>query len=150
MPTRENLQAIQGHAGPVEGWPKAFTLAFAVIRDLVWYLRARHEGLQDWIPAPRDLADVEYFLQTSETPRLGYIRRGSPAALQQMFVAPTEAVTLDVGELQPLSWFAECRLRAGMYLELGDTNEALFWLNVGAEAVILERFGQIGVQPRYV
>lgn len=30
-----------------------------------------------------------------------------------------------------------------MYLELGDTNEALFWLNVGVEALILERFGQI-------
>lgn len=99
----ESLQAIQGHAVPVEGWPKSFTLAFAVIRDLVWHLRARHEGLQDWIPAPRDLADVEYFLQTSETPRLGYVRRGSPAALQQMFVPPTEGVTLEVGELQPLS-----------------------------------------------
>lgn len=139
----ESLQAIQGHAVPKEGWPKAFTLAFAIIRDLVWQLRARHDGLQDWIPAPRDLADVEYFLQTSKVAKSGYIRRGSPAALQQIFVPPVEPVALDVGELKPLSWPAECRLRANMYLELGDTNEALFWLNVGVEAMIVERFGEI-------
>lgn len=139
----EGLQAIPGHRVPVEGWPKAFTLGFGVIRDLVWHLREKHEGLQDWIPAPRDLADVEYFMQTSTSPRLGYIRRGSPAALQQMFVAPDDVVRLEIGELTPLSWFAECRLRAGMYLELGDTNEALFWLNVAVEALIMERFGRI-------
>lgn len=141
----ESMQAIQGHTSPIDGWPKAFTLGFTIIRDLVWDLRARHEGLQDWIPAPRDLADVEYFLKTSETSQLGYIRLGSPAALQQMFLVPAEPATLDVGELQPLSWFAECRLRANMYLELGDTNEALFWLNVSVEALILERFGKIEI-----
>ena len=30
-----------------------------------------------------------------------------------------------------------------MYLELGDTNEALFWVNVAVEALIIRRFQEI-------
>ncbi len=30
-----------------------------------------------------------------------------------------------------------------MYLELGDTNEALFWLNVATESLIAQRFDEI-------
>lgn len=139
----EGLQAIPGHSFPVSGWPRSFTLAFSVIHDLVWQLRDRHGGLQDWIPAPRDLSDVELFIETSSSPRLEYIQKGSPAALMQVFVPTTDVTTVDLGDLKPLSWFAECRIKAGMHLELGDTNEALFWLNVAVEALFAQRFRDI-------
>jgi hypothetical protein len=62
------------------------------------------------------------------------------------FSLPQGVKTIDLGEIEPLRWAVECRSRAEMYLELGDTNEALFWLNVEVESLISSRFGEIETQ----
>jgi hypothetical protein len=139
----ERLQALPGAEVPADGWPKSFTLAFSIFHDIAWKMRTEHCGHQDWIPAPRDLSDLEFWINTSSSDRLSYIRKGSPAALLEIF-APTEhSLHINLGDLSRLSWSDECRVRANMYLELGDTNEALFWLNVAVESLIAQRFEEI-------
>jgi hypothetical protein len=141
----ERLQAIPGADIPAEGWPQSFTWAFSIFHDLAWTLRAGHNARQDWIPAPRDLSDLEQVIKTSGESEIGWIRKGSPAALQEMFVPSSEPVVISLGALQRLPWSTECRTRANMYLELGDTNEALFWTNVATESLIAQRFEEIEV-----
>jgi len=142
----ERLQTLPGAELPADGWPKSFTLAFSIFHDLAWRLRTDHSGHQDWIPAPRDLSDLEFWIKTSSSDRLGYIRKGSPAALLEIFAPEEHLLHIDLGNLSRLSWSDECRVRANMYLELGDTNEALFWLNVAVESLIAERFKEIEAQ----
>lgn len=139
----ERLQAIPGAEFPVEGWPQSFTWAFSIFHDLAWMLRVAHGGRQDWIPAPRDLSDLEEVISTAGASQLGWVKKGSPAALYDMFSPSIEPVTINVGMLERLPWAAECRTRSNMYLELGDTNEALFWLNVATESLIAQRFDEI-------
>lgn len=141
----ERLQAIQGFDLPVEGWPQSFTWAFSILQDLAWTLRVDHGGRQDWIPAPRDISDLEQIISTAEAAQLGWIKKGSPAALYDVFVPSIEPLTINLGTLDRLPWATECRTRASMYLELGDTNEALFWLNVATESLIAQRFDEIEV-----
>jgi hypothetical protein len=139
----ECLQAIPGVDLPQKGWPQSFTWAFSIFHDLAWTLRASHGGRQDWIPAPRDLSDLELEINTSDVSKIGWIRKGSPAALQSIFTPSSAPVTISLGALQRLPWSSECRTRANMYLELGDTNEALFWTNVATESLITQRFEEI-------
>ncbi len=139
----ERLQAIAGHEFPVPGWPKSFTTAFEIFHDVVSQLRERHGGRQDWIPAPRDLSHLEFCLRTSKKPLISWLVKGSPASVMEAFSAPQGTLTIELGEIGPVRWVVECKSRAKMYLELGDTNEALFWLNVGVEALISTRFVEI-------
>ena len=139
----ECLQAIPGVDRPHKGWPQSFTWAFSIFHDLAWTLRAGHGGRQDWIPAPRDLSDLEQVISTSDVSEIGWNRTGSPAALHRIFTPSSEPVTISLGALQRLPWSTECRTRANMYLELGDTNEALFWTNVATESLITQRFEEI-------
>jgi hypothetical protein len=139
----ERLQALPGHENPVDGWPKSFSWAFSIFHDLFWNLREKHGGHQDWIPAPRDLSDLEFSIQTSSCEGLGYIRKGSPAALLEFFGVSLDVLLIELGDIQPLAWSVECQTRATMYLELGETNEALFWLNVAVESLIAQRFNEI-------
>lgn len=137
------LQALPGVDLPINGWPKSFTLAFSIFHDLVWQIRAKHNGHQDWIPAPRDLSDLEFFMKTSSIDNIGWIRKGSPAQQLHIFVPSENFLNISLGDLTRLPWPTECRIKANMYLELGDTNEALFWLNVAVEALITQRFHEI-------
>jgi hypothetical protein len=137
------LQALQTDGPPVSGWPKSFTLAFSIFHDLAWRVRMEHAGTHNWIPAPRDLSDLEYWIKTLSHDNLGWMRKSSPAALMQFHAPEAQKLSLNLGELNQLPWATECTLRAHMYLELGDTNEALFWLNVAVESLIARRFVQI-------
>jgi hypothetical protein len=139
----DRLQALPGQTLPVEGWPKSFSRAFSIFHDIVWCLRSDHGGHQDWIPAPRDLSDLESWLKTGACDSLSYIRKGSPAAMMEVFTPTEQKLIVDFGKLDRLRWATECRLRADMYLELGDTNESLFWLNVAVESLISQRFLEI-------
>ena len=144
----ERLQAIPGADCPVIGWPQSFTWAFSIFHDLAWTLRAGHDARQDWIPAPRDLSDLEQVIKTAGGIEVGWIRKGSPAALHEIFLPSSEPVVVSLGALERLSWSTECRTRANMYLELGDTNEALFWTNVATESLITQRFEEIEIETK--
>lgn len=142
----ESLQAIEGQDIAFAGWPKCFALAFTLIHEVSWHLRTKYEGEQQWVPAPRDLAEVETSISTAMRKRIGWRLKGSPANVLEGFTPPDEVLKIDLGELTSLNWSTKCRSLASMYVELGETNEALFWLNVATEAVFKERFAEIAMQ----
>lgn len=142
----ESLQIIENHDAPGQGWPKCFTLVFLVVHEVAWRLRLEHGFRQNWIPAPRDIADVESFIKPIEDVKIDFKLKSSPANIMVGFKPSNETVEINFGNLKPLLWSIKCRSLATMYLELGETNEALFWLNVATEALFKERFADIAVQ----
>jgi len=142
----ESLQAIEGQDIPFAGWPKSFTLAFTLIHEVSWHLRTRYGGEQQWVPAPRDLAEIETSFYTAARGKIAEKLKGSPANILEGFTPPDETLEINLGELTSSDWSTKCRSLASMYVELGETNEALFWLNVATEALFKERFDEIAVQ----
>lgn len=140
----QSLQAIERHNMPVPGWPKAFTLAFSLIYELVWNLRMNHNGEQNWIPSPSDLGDLESGIVT-EGKKLAWKLQGSPTMIYEAFTASAQRTEIQLGILDNPRWSAKCRSVASMYVSLGETNEALFWLNVAVEALCNERFKEIAI-----
>jgi len=135
----ESLQAPGELLLPVEGWPQCFNLGFAIIHELAWHLRVDGRGSLNWIPAPRDLGEMELCIR-SGSDNLTWKLKGSPASVVEVFTPAIKTEVLDLGELGNLRWSMKSRSLSQMYLELGETNEALFWLNVATEALFKERF----------
>lgn len=135
----EPLQAIHKEKSPVNGWPKCFDIAFEVIRKVSWNLRLNHDGLTQWVPAPTDIGDIEWCLSSSLNNRIEWKRKGSPSVLIHVFSPPENPISIDLGELEEPDWSEQCRSFSIMYFEMGQKEEALFWLNVGVEALFEER-----------
>lgn len=140
------LQTLHEHDLPIEGWPKCFTIAFKIVHEVAWHLRIAGGSEAPWIPAPRDLGDVEMFVRTKRAERLTEKLKSSPANLMIVFSPTKEVTTRDLGELETHPWSVKCRSLAVIYMELGETNEALFWLNVATEALFKERFSRIALE----
>ena len=139
----ERLQAIHGHEFPHDGWPQSFSIAFEIFHDVAWSLLVKYGENQAWIPAPRDLSNLEFSISTQKSQSSNWINKGSPANLSEIFSISREVKPIELGNVEKLPWFIQCRFRARMYLELGDTNEALFWLNVSVESLFNSRFIEI-------
>lgn len=138
-----SLLVFDSHELPIDGWPKALSLAFSLIHDVSWILRVKHSGEQQWIIAPRDLAQIENVINTASFGQIDWKIKQSPAVLMKGFDQSGEILHIDMGEVIPLAWHTRCRSLAKIYLEIGETNEALFWLNVGIEALFKMRFEEI-------
>lgn len=139
------LQGLHKEEFPIEGWPKCFSLAFKITRDVAWQLRLHHDGEKQWIPTPRDISDIEWSLETEFMERIDWKRKCSPAELINVFTPTSEKLNLNLGEVNEPLWSEQCRSLAIMYFEMGQNEESLFWLNVGVEAVFEERFEDIAI-----
>jgi hypothetical protein len=91
-----------------------------------------------WIPAPGDVGDVETWLECPGAEQLSYIRRGHPSLVSVAFVPSADPLIISE-EMRQSSWHVKCRVLADQYARFGEMREALFWLNVGVEALLKER-----------
>jgi len=130
---------------PFDGWPKGFTITFSIVHDLAWIVRLEYEGEKQWVPAPRDFTRIEWEVRSSARERIEWKLKGSPGALLKGFTPSEEVKVIKLDALESVTWYARCRSLAAMYLEIGETNEALFWLNVGVEALFESRFQAIAL-----
>jgi hypothetical protein len=105
-----------------------------------------HQGEQQWIPAPADIGQVQYFLSDSAGNQLD-MQATAIGGMEARF-GESELLALSFGELAPPPWWQRCRAQAVLFLDLGDTPEALLWANIAAEAFFEERFNEFGVKLR--
>jgi hypothetical protein len=129
----------------VEGWPNGFRVAFQTIYEVCWRLKSRQDFLGTWIPSPSDLGDVEVWIITKNNPQIGFLKKGNPAISYTGFVpaATASGAVVDLGEVAVAPWHVRCRVLAEQYLAVGDTREALFWINVGGESLLKERIASL-------
>ncbi|GHB63972.1 hypothetical protein GCM10008107_11380 [Psychrosphaera saromensis] len=133
------LQAIHKEKSPVNGWPKCFNIAFEIIKKVAWSLRLKHGGLTQWVPAPTDIFDIEWCFHSSNNPQIEWKKKSSPSVLMQLFTPSDVPLSIDLGEIKEPNWSEQCRIFSIMYFEMGQKEEALFWLNVGVEALFEEQ-----------
>ena len=124
---------------PIDAWPNGLRLAFELIYQACWELRQRPEFISIWIPAPGDLGEIESWASSPAVQQMNYIRRAHPSMLYECFVPATDALTMALGVAAPSPWHMRCRVLAEQYAMFGETREALFWLNVGVEALLKAR-----------
>lgn len=131
------LRIPSGGGVPQDTWPNGFNVAFDVIYEVCWHLRSRETVSFGWIPSPSDVGQLDSRMSCASNEDFGMIIRVNPASLLTAFV-PIGSFVID-GEMQPTPWHGKCRELAQQYARVGDMREALFWLNVGTEALISER-----------
>jgi hypothetical protein len=140
--------ALRNQAGemqnPYEGWPSAYTFAFLLLYDFAWELRVNYQGEQHWIPAPGDIMQLQYFLLDHAGNQLD-MNAVSIGGIKATFGEPG-VLSLLLGELAPPPWWQRCKAQAALYLDLGDTAEALLWANIAAEALFEERFTEFALE----
>jgi len=124
---------------PIDDWPNGLNLAFEIAYHVCWGLRGQSDYISIWVPAPGDLGDLESWLACPGAERINYIRRGHPSLPYEMFVPSSEPLSIDIGDIEPISWSGKCRVLAEQHAMLGETRESLFWLNVGVEALLKSR-----------
>ncbi|MEU9430574.1 hypothetical protein AB0D87_48895 [Streptomyces sp. NPDC048342] len=134
------LRALNRPEGsPIDGWPNSYTSCFGVIYDVFWRIRSE-SGVQDvWPPAPRDIGPIECSLSTTTASNLCFRQRHM--GRWTTIVNPDRSeIELELGAVEPPSHWKRCRETASSYLALGDTREALLFLNIGVESLLDERF----------
>ena len=133
---------------PLSGWPNIFRLTFQLTYESLWRLRDRDDYIGKWVPSPSDMSDIDYRITAPGHADINIIRKGNPALLSIGFNPATEPdpVPVNLGAIGSTEWHAKCRILAEQYLSLGDTREALFWLNVGVESLLQERIRSILIQ----
>ena len=139
-----SLLHYEGEHLPIPGWSKDFVYAYGLIHDVSWEIRLSYDGEKQWIPAPRDIPEAEIEVSSSNMGRIFWKVKNSPGALYKVFHPVTEVQKIDLGTVTQPPWHLRCKWIAASYLAMGETNESLFWLNVGVEALFKERFAQIG------
>ncbi len=129
-----SLTSLRTLPSPYKGWPGIFFDAFEILDAVIWKLRQEQQDLPGkWIPTPSDVATIEWELWAGET-QINTVTMGPPGVVRFSDVpSERQIITLDISE--PIEWHKRCRILAEHYLASGETNEALFWLNVGIEAL---------------
>ena len=124
---------------PIDAWPKGLRLAFELLYQACWELRRHPEFICIWIPAPGDLGEIESWVSSPTVQKINYIRRVNPSMVYEAFVPPEAMLELELGIATSSPWHMKCRVMADQYAKFGETREALFWLNVGVEALLQTR-----------
>lgn len=128
---------------PVEGWPSAFRLVFELVYEVLWRIRNQSSSLGAWVISPADIGEVEFWMSSPRDTQIGWIRKSNPALLGFAFNPADAEVQLVADDVEPTQWHEKCRVLAEQYLSIGDTREALFWLNVGVEHLLDQRMRAI-------
>jgi hypothetical protein len=85
------------------------------------------------------MAELEWQVFADPRHRIESVRQTSPGFIFRAFSPSTEVVSLDLRDAPPARWADRCRRIADTYVQAGETNVALFWLNVAAEALLQDR-----------
>lgn len=139
------LQVFDAVTLPEDGWPQSFVVAFQIIHNIAWKLRLEHGGETQWIPAPRDIGVLTWEVFAGGD-RIEVKKNGPPAGLAKVFLSkPQGTIKIDLGSIEEPPWHLKSRTMAINFLQVGETNEALFWLNVAVENLLKERVKQIAL-----
>lgn len=125
---------------PIDTWPNGLRVAFDIVYAICWSLRERPEYIGLWVPAPGDLGTITSTIVVPDgKPDFSLIKRDNPSMSSEVFRPSPEVVKFDLGEAKELSWHKRCRVLANQYAVMGETREAIFWLNVGVEYLLRSR-----------
>lgn len=123
---------------PFESWPTIFIDAFEILDSVIWKLRETEKIQGNWLLHPNDIATIEYELKANSN-RVDWVVKGPPGLVIRYTNKKPETKEIDIDISQKTEWYIRCKILADTFLKTGEINEALFWLNVGIEALFEKR-----------
>lgn len=135
------LAATPNQETPFQEWPSIFIDTFNIIDSIVWKLREEQTVPGKWILYPNDIAATECTIKNNNCV-IDWILKGPPGSVEYTNKKP-ETKELQINITQKTEWHIRCKILAETFLNSGEINEALFWLNVGIEAFFDKRTREI-------
>tara|TARA_R110001592_G_scaffold119534_1_gene322713 strand:+ start:1259 stop:2716 length:1458 start_codon:yes stop_codon:yes gene_type:complete len=127
-----------GEKLPHDKWPSIFTDVFYIIENISWQIYDVKSKIGRWNISPSDLASITWSVYSNKQ-RIEFIKKDPPvlSKISTNESLPKEITIKNIDK--EISWFTKCLTIAKGKLSQGETNEALFWLNIGVESLFEER-----------
>lgn len=122
------------HQLPSDNWPAMWVFTFELLEAVLWKLRVKSEASGKWLPSPNDLGALTWNLECGGE-SIDSLTQDPPGLTIKLVSGEQDTQRMALGDLSLVPWFVRCRELAKDYAATGETNEALFWLNIGAEAL---------------
>lgn len=130
------------HEKPMSCWPQVFVDLFDILDRVIWKIREIQGVLASHILHPSDLAPIQCEVYAGER-QIGWVIKGQPGAIFQVTNSEESEVNLELDISRPTEWYVRCRVLSETFLSTGETNDALFWINVATEALFEKRSKEI-------
>lgn len=136
------LAAPPDQGVPFDSWPTIFIDVFEILDSVIWKLREAQKIPGNWLLHPNDIATLEYEIKVDQN-RLDWVVKEPPGLVIRYTNKKPETKEIDIDISQKTEWYIRCKILAETFLKTGEINEALFWLNVGIEALFEKRVRHI-------
>lgn len=126
----------------VEEWPQVFIDLYEILDAVIWGLRRKDQPQGRWLLGPTDVGPLQHEVICGDR-QVSWVWKHPPGPIQITSlgnaVEPSAPDELDLELSDQPRWHVRCRMLAEEHLSKGEANNALFWLNVAAEALLAER-----------
>lgn len=130
---KEPLAIVLADQSPPEAeWSLLFVNIYEIVDAVIWRLREQHKMTGRWILLPTDIATVEWQLHAGEY-MIGHAHK-DPLLMLRGTNEPIKEVVVEIDIENRVEWHSRSYWLANSYLGTGEINEALFWINVAADA----------------
>jgi hypothetical protein len=125
--------------------PSYFVDTFLLLDRIYWSIKNEETYIGAWVPSPSDLQTLTFEISTATSPRLVWQIASAPSTAYGGFIPSASELRLELSPLasNELRWSDRCKALSDQYAKAGESREALFWINVGVEALLDERFAKI-------
>lgn len=138
MNATSSLAKSYGDSLPHNSWPSIFTDTFYIVENLCWQIYNENDQIGRWNISPSDLASIEWEVWSNKN-RLDFIIK-DPPSLTRISTQDQSQTQISIQSLdEEMNWYFKCLKIAKDKLGKGETNESLFWLNIGIEHFLQER-----------
>lgn len=124
-------------------WPYIFNYLYYILEKTSWNIYNPEEHLGRWLIAPNDLGTVTWSVLVNNN-EIEFISMDPPGLITKISTVSDEIISidnLDIDTEKP--WSEKCLLLARENLGMGNTNESLFWLNIGLESMLEQKVKSI-------
>lgn len=122
------------HSSPSTNWPAMWVFSFELLEAVLWKLRVDADGPANWSFSPNDIGAITWKIMVGDQV-IDSLTQDPPGVTLKIIGSKEGQDTVDMGTLSLVPWFVRCKELAKDYATAGETSEAVFWLNVGAEAL---------------
>lgn len=141
----ENL-SLPPDGTPNNNSPFIHYYLFTLLEKISWEVYDPENKFGKWLIAPNDIGTISYTTFASGN-SIDHMIKDSPG---QSIIIRTknnnETIITDICLDSEKPWFEKCLVLSKEKLGAGNTNEAVFWLNVGVEALFEKRVEDICLQ----
>lgn len=125
---------------PFNQWPSIFNDIYIILESISWKLNSNQDIIARWLINPSDIGKLNWEVYSNKC-KLESILKDPPSQIIKVTsISETDVDEIHLNNIEnEIPWYSKCLKLAKGKLSLGETNESLFWLNVGVESLFEDR-----------